>query len=494
MAGGVVTGVRAEAEYHGFGGGAGGDDRSDLAPGSPAHSPFGAPFAGWLALSDLIADSNPELGDMMRALAAVYQAALERSLADRFVDIRGHLQDAGIPRWSADEAERALLSGSLPLPASDMAEDAAQAYTELMETGTVLATEPESEGFLASVMHFGGLAVLGADAGQVALPASLPVRREELPEAFFDYFLPDTQLRVAASLDLPALASGREFSLWCHSPLRRWKGDNLVATEHTYIEREVEGLTNPQFHATDAPVTERYRNDITEWEPQDFTESIPMGLGNFYYAYRLTEPKRSRAARRLRKVLGSDAIRMVLAEAVNAGVTAGISAAGPVGAPIAPVASTAARSLSDALLSRLETALADTNMTPWIIMHTTLLTPQYPTGPLSMFVLASPTASNAKLHQVHRDQYDPDKSVMDLGYGANVRALQRGRGQIGVSTPPSRPSPSDLWAQVAAKNQPAAWTEPSLDNNGFRVLVPHAEAGKGASYVSALRADVIQAP
>ncbi len=302
---GVVLGLRTEAEYYGAGGGrAGGDGRSDSAPGSAPYSPFGLPFAGWLALSDMIADSNPELGDTMRALAAVYQAALEGSLADRFADIRGLLQDAGIPRWSADEAERALLSGSLPFPVSDLAEDAMQAYEELMETGTVLATGPESDGFLASVMHFGGLAVLGSGADQVALPASLPVRREDLPEAFLDYFLPDTQLRATASLDLPALASGREFSLWCHSPLRRWKGDNLVATEHTYIEREVEGLTNPQFHGTDAPVTTRYRDDITKWQPEDFTESIRMGAGNLYYAYRLTEPKRSRAARRLRKVLG----------------------------------------------------------------------------------------------------------------------------------------------------------------------------------------------
>ena len=493
--GGVITGWRPQAEFYGPGGGsAGGDGRSDSAPGSASFSPFGVPFAGWVALSDMIADSNPELGDTMRALAAVYQAALERSFADRFADIRGLLQDAGIPPWSADEAERGLLSCSLPFSVSDLAEDAGQAYAELMETGTVLTAEREGDGFLASVMHFGGLAVLGADATQVALPDGLPVRREDLPGPFFDYFLPDTELRATASMELPGRASGGDFSLWCHSPLRRWKGDNLVATEHTYIDREVVGLTNPQFYGRDVPVTTQYRADITECQPADFTESIPMGVGNFYYAYRLTEPKRSRAAKRLRKMLGNQAIRKVLVEAVNAGVAVGMAAAGPIGAPLAPVASTAARSLSDGLLSRLEGALADTNMTPWIITHTTLLTPQYPAGPLSMFVLVSPAAPDAKLHQVRRDAYDPDHSVMDLGYGATVRALQRGRGMIGLTKPqPSRPCPRDLWGQVAAKNQPAAWTEPSLDNEGFRVLVPHAEADKGASYVSALRADVLPA-
>jgi hypothetical protein len=442
----------------------------------------------------MIADANPELGDTMRALAAVYQAALAGSLADRSADLRRALQSAGIPRWSADEAERALLSGTLPFSASDLAEDVAQALAELMETETVLTAASESDGFLASVMHFGGLAVLGADADEVALPGSLPVRREALPETFFDYFLADNQLRVTASLDLPALASGREFSLWCRSPLRRHRGDNLVATEHTYIEREIEGLSNPRFHGADVPVTTSYRDDIADWQPRDFTESIPQGVSNFYFAYRLTEPKRSRAARRLRTALGSEAIRTVLSEAVNAGVAAGMSAAGPLGAPLAPVASTAARSLSDALLSSLATALADTNMTPWIITHTTLLTPQYPVGPLSMFVLTSPAAPDAKLHQIRRDQYDPDRSEMNLGYDANVRALQRGRGMFGLSRPPARRCPSDLWAHVAANNQPAAWTEPSLDSGGFRILVPHAEAGKGASYVSALRADVLVAP
>lgn len=193
-------------------------------------------------------------------------------------------------------------------------------------------------------------------------------------------------------------------------------------------------------------------------------------------------------------MLGSGAIRNVLVEAVGSGVTAGLSATGPVGAPLAPVASTAVRSLSDVLLSRLEKALADTNMTPWIISHTTLLTSQYPVGPLSMFVLASPTAPDAKLHRVIRDAHDPDNSEMDLGYDANVRVLQRGRGMLGLSTTPTRPCPTDLWAQVATKNQPAAWTEPSLDQGGFRVLVPHAETGKGPSYVSALRADVLPAP
>jgi hypothetical protein len=491
------TGYREpETRYQGAGGSGYGND-SGLPPGSgPApESPFGFPFAGWLALSDLIADANPELGDAMRAQAVVFRAALERSVADQFAGIRRILLLAGIPRWSVDDLERTLLSGALPLDASDLGEVAGQAYADLMQTGTVHPAQPEGGGMLASVMHYGALAVLGADADLGTVPpAGPPVRREDLPEAFFDYFLPEVPLRAAASLDLPAIASGQDFSIWCRSPLRRWRGDNLVAVEHTYVERDIDGLANPRFQDAEAPVTTRYRDDIGDWQPAGFADSIRPGVDNLYYTFRLTEPNRSRAAGRLREQLSQGALRQVLGAAVSVGVASGTAAAGPAGAVLAPVAATAAQALNDALLARLEAALADTNMIPWVISHTTLLTPEYPVGPLSMFVLASPGAPGALLHQVRRDRYDPDSSEMNLGYVAHVRSLQRGRGMVGLTRSPELTCPRDLWGQVATRNQPAAWTEPAVDNGGFRVLVPHAEPGKDASYVSALRADVLPAP
>jgi hypothetical protein len=481
------------------GGSFSGGGESSAAFQSMPYSAFGLPFAGWLTLSDMIADSVPELGDAMRALAEVLQAAFEQSVAARFPEIRALLTEAGIPRWSVEDTERAFLSGMLPLSVRDLADEAGQAYAELAETGTVEITQPASAGFMASVMHYGGHAVLGAETDEDARPPRLPVRREDLPDAFLDYFLPATPLRVAASLELPVLASGREFSIWCRRPLRPRRGDNLVATEYTYVNRQVDGLTNPRFQGSGAAVTSQYRGDIAEWRPTDFTESIDLGrpLDNFYYVYKLTEPKRSRAIRRLRKVLDYGKVRDVLGQAVAAGANVGMAAAGPVGplvAPLAGLAGPTARILADGLVSRLETALADTNMTPWSITHTTLYIPEYPVGPLSMFILVSPAAPGAKLYRIRRDDYDPDRSVMDLGYQEKVRAYQQGRGMMGVTVPPARPCPSDLWGQVAAKNQPAAWTEPGEDGGGFRVLVPHAEAGKDVNYVSALRADVIEGP
>ena len=496
-----MTAMAAEREtdvqaLSGVGGGSS-DDTGQLASAFDPmpYSAFGHPFAGWLALSDMIADSNPELGDTMRALAAVLQAALEQAVTARFSEIRAILSKAGIPHWSAEDAERALLSGLLPLSVQDLADEAEQAFAELAETGMVERRQPIRAAFMASVVHYGGHAILGAGPDQDASLPRLPVRhREDLPDELRAFFLPATPLRVAASLDLPTFASGQEFSIWCRKSLRRRRGDNLVATEHTYINREVDGLTNPRFQGGGTAVTSQYRDDITAWLPVDFTESIDLGrpLDNYYYVYELREPKRSRATRRLRKVLDYARVHEVLGEAVSAGVAVAMAATGPVGASLTPLASPVARMLTDALVSRLETALADTNMTPWSITHTTFYTEDYPVGPLSMFMLVSPAAPDAKLHQIRRDNNNPDRSVMDLGYKEKVRAYQRGRGMIGVTVPPGRPCPADLWAQVATKNQPAAWTEPGQDNGGFRVLVPHAEAGKDASYVSALRADVIE--
>jgi hypothetical protein len=347
-------------------------------------------------------------------------------------------------------------------------------------------------------VHYGAPAILGVEADQ-GVPPSLPVvRQEEVPGALRDYFLPSTRFRVVASLDIPGVVSGHEFSIWCRKPLRWRRGDNLVATEYTYIEREIDGLTNPQFRGTGDAVTSVYRGDIAEWQPADFTESVDQGceVHNYYYVYELNEPKRSRAIHRLRKVLNYEAVHSALQLATSAGVGAGVAAAGPVGPVLAPVVALAdpmARALADGLVSQLRKALTDTSMTPWSITHTTCYTPQYPVGPLSMFMLVSPAAPRAMLHRTLRDAGDPDRSVMDLNYGGvKVRAQQRGRGMVGLTVPPARRCPADLWQQVAIKNQPAAWTEPDQDQGGFRVLVPHAEAEKDASYVSALRADVVE--
>jgi hypothetical protein len=471
---------------------------------SAEYSAFGHSFAGWLDLSDLIADYNPELGDSMRALAAVLQASIEQSFAAQFPAIRGLLADAGIPSASIDDAERALFSGLMPLSVPDLSAAWREAYAELRQTGTLAeasavdAPVPAVVEFMASVMHYGAHAMLGTDIDEVDLPPALPIENlEALPDPFKGIFMGATSFRVAASLELPYQASGSDFSIWCQQPLRRKHGDNLVAAEHTYINRVVEGLTNPRFQGSGTPVKIQYRPDIGELLPVDFAESIDLGteIDNYYYVYELMEPKRSWLARKLQRAIQFSGVPELCATAVQIGVTAGAAAAGPIGVALSPLASPASRIVADELASRLKKGLTDTIMTPWSITHMTLRHPAYPIGPFSIFTLLSPMkgAQGAHLHRVTRDRFNPQQSVMDLDYriSGQARARQRSRWMAGVSQPP-RPCPADLWQQVAAKNQPAAWTEPFDDGGGFRVLVPHAEPGKGVSYVSALRADVFE--
>jgi hypothetical protein len=241
---------------------------------SMPYSPFSHPFAGWIALSNLISDSNPELADAMRVLATILQAAIEQMTVELFPEIRSLLAQAGIPRWCVEDAERTLLSGLLPLSVEELAEQASEAFAELKETGTVEPTEPAESGFLASIIHYGGHAILGTEIeGIDTRPPQFPVRREDLPEGFLDHFLPSSGFRTVASLDLPGVVSGRGFSIWCRKPLRR-RGDCLEATEHTYIERDVLGLSNTRFRGDS--VLEKYRDDIDDWLPGNFSESMSI--------------------------------------------------------------------------------------------------------------------------------------------------------------------------------------------------------------------------
>jgi hypothetical protein len=464
---------------------------------SVPYSPFAHPFAGWVALSDLIADSNPELSDAMRAMAAVLQAAAEQSTMNVFPQIRSALAETGIPLAAIADVERAFLSDLLPLSVGDLTELGAEAFTELVDSGTMEPTEPSNTGFIASVIHYGGHSLLGLEMREVESPPRLPVRYDNLPEGFGDYFLPATPLRVTASLDLPPVASGRNFSIWCRKPIHR-RGDNLLATEHTYVDRDISGLTNPRFRGE--AVTEQYRADVDEWLPADFTESIDTArpIDQYYYVYELSDPKRARAAKKLRQILERNGIEIqqLIKTSSDTAVTLAVGAATSAGVPLAtlsPVLRPISRMIWGGILSRLERSLADTNLTPWTITHTTLYLPEYPVGPLSMFTLLSPAAPTAKLHRIRRDNVDPNRSIMDIGYEEKKRAFQRGRGMMGLSEPPEHPCPADLWMNVSSVNQPAAWTEPADDRAGFRVLVPHAEAGDEACYVSALRADVLEA-
>jgi hypothetical protein len=305
--------------------------------------------------------------------------------------------------------------------------------------------------------------------------------------------MPATQFRVVASLELRKLAGDANVSIWCRKPLR-WRGDSLVAAEHTYTQRDVCGLSNSRFRGR--LVKEEYRSDIDEILPLDFMESVDEGrpVDQYYYSYELTSQRRSRAERKMRAILerSGHEIQGILQPVVQAGAAMAELAATMHGVPIEvlkPLIRPFGQIAQDGIKALL---LRDVAMTPWCITHTTLNMPESPDGPLSMFTLLSAAATTAKLHRVRRDASDPNVSTMDLDYREKVRANQRGRGMVGVSIRPEQSCPSDLWVNVAQKNQPAVWTEPGQDNGGFRVLVPHAEIGRKPAYVSALRADVLR--
>jgi hypothetical protein len=457
-------------------------------PGSAPRSPLGHTFAGWTTLGDMISSSNPKLSSAMRSLAAVLRAGIEHSTNQHFKEIRSILHDKRLPAFAMYHIEEFFLSDHLDATVGEIAELARHHLSDLMRHSTVNRTRPPNSAFLSSVMQYGRQAILGGDAQRLR-PPWLSASQAEIA----GHFLPATQLRVVASLELRKFASDAEFSIWCRKPLR-WRGDRLIAEEHTYIQRDVCSLSNPRFKGR--IVKEEYREDIDELFPADFVESIDIGrpVDQFYYSYELTGQRRSRSERRMRAILeknGSE-IHEVLQSIAESGTALAEAAATIHGVPIGlirPLVRPFSRIAADGIKALL---LRDIAITPWSITHTTLNMPEFPDGPLSMFTVISAAAPTAKLHRVRRHSSDPNVSTMDLRYTEKVRANQQGRGMIGVSKPPEQPCPGDLWGHVALKNQPAVWTEPGQDNGGFRILVPHAEIGRKTSYVSALRADVLR--
>lgn len=469
------------------GGSSSGVTPREVAFGRAPESPLGHTFAGWITLSDLISPSSQELSSTMRSLAAVLRSGIEYHTAQRFNKIRSVLRDAHLPAYAIPHVEQYFLAGHLSATPSEMAELTKQHLAKLARSGTISRTRPLGTSFLSSVIRHGRQAILYD--GKSRLAADQLALASELSEGL----LPATKFRVVASLEVRELASNSDFSIWCRKPLR-WRGDSLVATEHTYTQRDICGLSNTRFRGH--LVKEKYRGDIDEDLPLDFMESIDEGrpVDQYYYSYEITSQRRSRAERKMRAILqrSGHEIHEILQPAVEAGTAMAEAAATMHGIPIeavTPLIRPFGRIAGDGIKALL---LRDVAMTPWSITHTTLNMPEFRDGPLSMFTLISAAATTAKLHRVHRDASDPDVSAMDLSYDEKVRANQRGRGMIGLTIRPRQFCPSDLWVQVAQKNQPAIWTEPSQDNGGFRVLVPHAEIGRRAAYVSALRADVLR--
>ena len=458
------------------------------------HSVFSEPFLGWINLSELVVDFNPELSAAMRSMANVLRCALEVAMTRDRPTILSLLRESNIPSASLDELERSLQTGLLALSLEDATAEARDSLADAIRTEAIMETDPPEQGFLAAVVNYGGHALQGREVEQQLYWESPP---HEVPDALVDFFSPPSDYRVAASLDLPSIVSGRGYSVECIRPIHSFKADNIEAEEHTYIDHGVTGLSNQEVRA--APLTYTYRDSIDEPLAEGFFESIDMGspLDSFYFSFNLSDLRRSRAARKLQKLLqaNQDSIRQIINAASDTATSLATGAAGAAGVPVglfSPLLKPFPRMFGQALLEGLGRSMADSNMTPWTISHTTLYVPSLNIEPISLFVLLSPTALRARLHRMDRDPNDPDTSKMNLEYERKYRVYQRGRAMIGESQGPSQPCPADLWGQVSANNEPACWTEPNQDRAGFRVLVPHAEPGGDCSYVSALRADVLR--
>lgn len=94
---------------------------------------------------------------------------------------------------------------------------------------------------------------------------------------------------------------------------------------------------------------------------------------------------------------------------------------------------------------------------------------------------------------LHYAKQGPAGVAPSKHYGQDIGFNYSGRQMLG-HTQPGASCPVELWNQVAELNNPVCWTWPEMDENGFRVLLPHKPDFGNASYVSAVRANVVLRP
>jgi hypothetical protein len=456
-----------------------------------SESVFRMPFAGWLALSDLIAPGAPEFAASMRSAAWCMQSALEQSMSEVLPKIVSVLDDSGIRRTALNQAADQLFSMCLPLSPEAFAEAGRESFAEIYKQGLVARTAQPDDGYLASVLHLGTAALQGQDVDD-ALPGGRSAA--EIAELFRSHFALPHPYRAVASLEMPEIASGRGFSVDCRRPIHR--SDNIVVSEAAFTTLPpFVGLRNANVVA--APIDKIYRQGIHRIDPEGFVQNVRSGPDVLYFAFDIEEQRRTGAGRRAAQALAER--RRPLRDLVGVGVEAAFqvaqAAAQAHGFPLAvikPSLNRFAPMLEDRLSYLIERPLSETLLTQWTITLMTLILPELEEfDPLSVFILFSPMEPALPLNQVRIDRNNYDDSGMDTRYEGDYRVKLRARGMIGTSEIPQRPAPTALWHLVGQRKAPVAWRDPLADQGGFRVLVPHFIRGDECSYVSALRADLL---
>jgi hypothetical protein len=458
-----------------------------FAPAPPRSSIFSTSILPLLGQALVIRKVNPVLSVLVKKLAYYARAVAEETLSAQADPLLKVLGDGVIGPSRMDQLRSSLLDGFLPLNATLFAKGLAE---ELEISG--LASDPEG------------------DAGQ-ALQKALYHANSELFPAGDDFSLAPSSsgYYATASVDRPKIVDAQTYAaVGIVSVTSRFidTGDDLYATETTYPRVPAILCLEKDDVPENAPIVNPgYRATINSDDPvQGFFENLEPGLNLFLFHFVMTEQNLFPFSTEIKRLLEENEER--IKEAIDRlAEDAGEAAkTGATGAGFAPLSKLAEKITSQVVKTGLNKVyeiiveiLGGSSFTPVSIVHLVNWLPGL--SPESIFRLEiSGRAGDSMIYPVERDLQFPLTRCTVLeenglpkypAGGPKLQFLYTSRYMKGASHDPAQPAPADLWRKVAAKKQPAIWTN-TEGNEGFHVLVPVAEVGGKGLYVWSFRADL----
>ncbi len=428
-------------------------------------------------MSEIAEESAPELADVMRCFGYLVSAALEEAAAGLRNELAAILTDGSWPASAVRAVMSDLEANTCPLNVADAQDVLLDATNDAAKSIEELQVE-EPEAAVPALLT----AIDRASIDAAALKLGLD------PEALRAQFGSPPEWYLTASLELPQHIDSIP-PVKCISPAHK-NGDRIVVEEITYVDQQVEALTNG--HVVAGFVEDEYRAGLDVQLVPGYYETLARGqLRSLYFTLKVTDSNRSRIARKFgNKLAGQrEAIMTAITKSLEAAAETVSEAHGVpfAGKLAAAMLDKAGRPIFEGIISILERSVADIVLPSWVIAHTAAVGSQANCVPFSIMQVYTRSSTGSVLHYAKRDN---DRVVPSRDYADNIRFHCSGRQMLG-HTRQVKELPPQLWAETARLDNPICWSSPSTDHDGFRILLPHRSNYGNASYVSAVRADVI---
>lgn len=499
------------------------DSRLGLAGSVPVFAP---PLQGWLAIADIVADSDQDVAGLMVMGERVVRAALEAELPSLVSDIGDVL---GLSDIGLDEVAQTLSAGALPFTSETLALQMSDAYDDVLQG--FANSEPDDPQPMAFVDKIIKAFVNSPPVAERNGGAQYSKMQEQVSQAVSAGAVP--RWTAICSLEQPDVLGGR-VPIYCARRGHRWVsgGTHLGAHELTYTgsaESSFEGrVRNDMNFVGQLGEGGGYRVSLSEQSPSPFygvigrdAMGLDTGLSGWGYALHLVEGPEARILTKMPRVLRrqrhklEDHVGALIKRSEQRVHNALAAAHIPLTLvhPLLGLITAAANAIIGFIVDFLAKAWSEVDLSTWTVWHTALIgTDQVP---ISVFTLGGRDAGSPKLRRLVGRETDGTPITDDRyeGDDHNPEHALYARFLIGCSSPGSDLFDEKLLIAVARFGRPLAWQEPLETGSGLRVLVPHLDrpmdatdrTGRAARarsgdegvaglskvmYVSAIRADV----